>query len=336
MNENVTIRSREALIAAVESWKQRLDGPSPVLAYLDSSAPSSFIRQNIALAWVSRKLEQNPVVAVYKDDGGLNSFITSCNGFLSATLTQETGSEAPFPLDWLDVGMSAPVKCPHPDWQKWGLDNAGIVFLPSMLNVEPSRLMGFQKAPPVFRIPADIHANHEQELINMGLDPDRWFACVGIPPRPSDYWRILIKTITEDLGGQVLVFTEATGDPDSLLLNPDVFPATINRNYAAPCFARFVISTRPDDLALSGAFGVPLAAVNVMNHSACIWNPMDIVYEGHNGQEERLPEIADRLSEKTTDTPTWRIPAQSPEDSPVSRLSLPLQQTEMPSFEIWE
>ncbi len=150
-----------------------------------------------------------------------------------------------------------------------------LVVVDSMMNARS--VHGFER-PAILRIPPEREESLRRRLIELGLDPGRWYAVLhyrasnygpkgGNPIRDGDpeSYRALADFIIDDLGGQVVQL----GHPelDAFAPRPGFIDlsrmtdAFLLQAYAA-CHSRFLMAGPSGPLALGWAFQVPTALVD--------------------------------------------------------------------------
>lgn len=138
------------------------------------------------------------------------------------------------------------------------------------------------RAHVVFRIPDDIAANAERELIQMGLDPNRWFACLHIRQpgyrndghfHPRSVTNLepyvqLVRHIIHEQGGQVVRLGDVTMTPLPPmpgLIDLSRHPRSLLRQMFALSRARYIFGSDSGPAMLGLFFHVPTAVANAVN-----------------------------------------------------------------------
>jgi putative glycosyltransferase (TIGR04372 family) len=161
--------------------------------------------------------------------------------------------------------------------------------------VQPTDPLRFEYLP-YLGVPQERQAEFDQRLVDLGLDPNRWFCCIyyrepGYAHRPSVARRDidpgpfieLASWIIREQGGQVVRIGHAGMTPFPKiegfidLIGPDIsFMLQAN----AVARARFGVVTDSGPAALYGAIGTPHAITNAISISTN-WRPTDFCLPRH-------------------------------------------------------
>ncbi len=267
----------------------------PIIACFAGRGLTDFIHQNVLAAFVARRFSIPNALGLFRERPAYRRFIVDCNPHIGAMMT--TPPEAPhdFPLDWFDVGVDAPSKCPDALWYERGFHSPKLILAPTMLRGNAARIEGLAEDPPLFLLPEKHRDALDAALVRVGLAPDRWHACVhALSPNaapsvgedrhravdPTNYIP-MIRRIVEEQGGRV-VRLAAPGDP----LLPDMEGVIDCARMNAPfeiltailARGRYFIGSDAAPLALASAFGVPSAGVDLIGVGRRIWNRGDIAF----------------------------------------------------------
>jgi putative glycosyltransferase (TIGR04372 family) len=153
-------------------------------------------------------------------------------------------------------------------------------------------LPGFEYVPRL-RFPNAERARQDEALIDIGLDPERWFACVywrepGYQERTSHPLRDILNPapylaaidhIVDMLGGQVVRLGHPT--QTKLRSHPDIIDIakredSLMTQAAAIARARFFISSPSGPLTFGPGFGTPTAVTDNIDISG-VWNSHDLL-----------------------------------------------------------
>lgn len=282
----------QASIDYLKAYAQKITEPKPprrVIVYLESTGLGGFVLQNVVAASLLRRFPEAYVVVTYRDRPNWRGFLTDCNPCFHSEMRAEPDSEVVMPLDWFDLGVAAPVKCPEPEWEKRKLGQPDLVLMPTMLEIDAARLAGLAEAPPFLRLPPSQEEKIHTLMRRIGLDPGRWFVALHVrsggaedDPRTTglESYLPLIEHIVSRQGGQVV----RLGLPDEpplpamegvidLSRGADTFVLQV----AAACLARYMIGTDAGPAVLAGAFGTPVGLTDAVSFSHRVWKPDDVV-----------------------------------------------------------
>ncbi len=282
------------LKAGAAQWKQ--NKPERIVAFFAADDLSGFICQNIVCASIVRAFPQADVLAVYREALPEMAFIADCNPCFLSEYKSPAGSEITLPLDWFDIGVAGPIKCPNPEWTENRRDHPDLLLTPGLLSADPALVEGLADAPPSFRLPLDKEKSLIDGLAESGIERSPWFACFDG---------------REDMGQGI---AGAGGRAVDLSALPfELQAAAISR-------ARFVIAAQSSITALASAFCTPVAALGVASHRGRVWNRGDVVIA-----EKTAPGIVEHMLGLTRDCPGWRDPT-PPKPVPEARgLTYPLK-----------
>ena len=267
---------------------QDLDPESKLIfAFLGSRNIGDFTEQVVTAAAVKENLEGYRLAVFYNQDRPYKQQIISLCPSIDIVFAGPEGMQ--FPINVFDV-YSGRFAFADPSAEAQGLNRSTIVLagnsLPSMC------LPGFDHIPRL-RVPAVELPGHVAKLKNLGLDPDRWFACVywrepnfnDRPPHPlrdiidpASYFAA-IDHIVDTLGGQVVRLGHPTNT--ELRSHPDILDIakvedSLMTQIAAVSMARFFIASPSGPLTFGSSFGTPTAVTDNIDISG-IWNDDDIL-----------------------------------------------------------
>ncbi|MCG8509537.1 MAG: hypothetical protein MI741_09950, partial [Rhodospirillales bacterium] len=180
-----------------------------IAVFLNAEAPCDFIHQNVMAAFIVRRFPGARVFAMYREADDGRNFAAECNPYFHNHIAVPMESPVTIPLDWFDIGFSAPVQCPDPTWKEQELDRPDLFLTPKTLSADIARVQGLAENPPGFRIPAE-KAGPMDELLERATGADRrWFACICLDGSQSsttshDDWRGLARHVGAVQGGRVV------------------------------------------------------------------------------------------------------------------------------------
>lgn len=288
---NVTLTSGTKSLSPASHKLPRRASEFYIFAALLDRALGEFVVKNLFAAAVKNQFSESKLVIYYKNDRPYKQDIVALNPHLFRTL--ESPDNAHLPLDFF---------YPHSDraplrgsevFIREGLAYPDIFLTASMMR--PDALLRFEQVP-YFYVPEDRKAPLDARLIELGLDPNRWFCCIyhreptykhrsAVVHRDVDpmQFRDLTKWIIEGLGGQVV----RIGHPQMTPFPP--MPGFVDLSGLEGEFqlhanaiarARFGLVTNSGPAVLFGAFGTPYCVTNAISALA-VWRPHDMLLPRH-------------------------------------------------------
>lgn len=258
-------------------------------AFLDWNL-GDFIARNIYAAAVKMRFERVKLAVYFRDDRPYKQDVLALNPYIDQVIFG-TGTQG-LPIEVFHATGRFPIKGTERFFQA-GHAHPDLLLVPSMMMA--ADLLRFERLP-LFAIPENRRQGLESRLVQLGLDPGRWFCCVfyrqpnyaqrgAAPHRDVDdrTYETLVNWIIDELGGQVVRlghpemrrFPERPGYVDlSAVPNEFLLQAT------AVSRARFMIMTPSGPAMLPGAFRVPCASTNAVDFQG-IWHEGDIVLCKH-------------------------------------------------------
>lgn len=305
----------ERMKAYSEKRKAEKNRARRIIVFFAGDSFGDFVHQNVVAAALTKPLHAS-VLAVFKNHPPYREFITECNPYIHAEIKADRDADVTIPIDWFDIGVSAPIKCPEPVWKERQFGEPDLVLLPGMLRADAARLLGLAEAPPLFRIPPEHEKPLLRTLEQRGLAPDKWFACLHLnEAAETESYLPVIRHITEKQGGRVAVI----GRPEAATL-PEMkgvidlrqIPDSLPEQAAAISSARYFIGGDCGPTALASAFITPCAVVNARRFADRVWNKGDVVLAkkiiGPEGRVLGTREAYDEgyLDNPLTETPEYR------------------------------
>jgi putative glycosyltransferase (TIGR04372 family) len=258
-------------------------------AFLDWNL-GDFIARNIYAAAVRMCFKRAKLTVYFRDDRPYKQDVLALNPYIDQVVFG-TGTHG-LPLEVFHATGRFPIRGTERFFQA-GHAQPDLLLVPSMMMA--ADLLRFDRLP-LFAIPKDKQKGQEGRLIQMGLDPEKWFCCVfyrqasythrgPAPHRDVDDrpYETLIDWIIDELGGQVVRlghpemrrFADRPGFVDLSAVPNDFFlqAAAISR-------ARFMIATPSGPSMLPGVFRVPCALTNALDFQGAL-NDSDVVLCKH-------------------------------------------------------
>src|SRR3989338_1631427 len=114
-----------------ERKKAEMNKTRRVIVFFSGAGFGDFIHQNVMAAALTKPLHTS-VLAVFKNHPPYREFIVECNPYIHAEIKAERDSDVTIPIDWFDIGVAAPIKCPDPIWKERQFGEPDLVLLPGM------------------------------------------------------------------------------------------------------------------------------------------------------------------------------------------------------------
>ncbi|MCG8402749.1 MAG: hypothetical protein MJA84_14340, partial [Firmicutes bacterium] len=307
-------------IRRISASKRRIDGIGRAFVFLDGTDSVDFLGRTVIAEWILGRFPKCAAAAAFRNISPERAAIVACAPSLKVAIDAHPESPAIAPVDWFDIGVAAPVKCPDPAWEEYDLSHPDLVLLPPMLHGRPCRIDGLADHPPRFAVPEEWTANATGYLATKGIGQENWFACVD-----SDL-EIRRDGIPLELPDAAVFRLQDAGMP-----SVEWKAAIISR-------ARFVLSADPLVLGLASAFRVPLCAAGIDDWERCVWNKADIVLppEAMARDPHALNRALEILMDRTAGIKGWRRPVERQAKSGSGSVFLPLARTEDLAVDVWE
>jgi putative glycosyltransferase (TIGR04372 family) len=270
--------------------KQRklLNQPETIIfSFLNSRNLGDFAEQLLISATVKENLENSKLGVYYENDRPYKQIISSL--YSKIDYKMEGNKDSLFPLNIFDM-YSGRLILDNPRMEEFGLNRSRIILAGNAFS--GNCLPSFDHVP-LLRVPEQPKRESERLLQDLGLDPNRWFACfywreVGFLERaphplrdildPSPYIEAM-RFVIDQLGGQVV----RLGHPTSTVIpeHPDIINlAAMDNSLVAQIVAisraRFFVSSCSGPLTFGPGFGVPTAATDAIENTS-VWNDEDII-----------------------------------------------------------
>lgn len=296
--------------APIEDFSFRVwpdDRPFKILAALLDWNLGDFITRNIYAAALKMRFKRAKLTVYFRDDRPYKKDVLALNPYVDQVVFG-TGTYG-LPIEVFNISGRFPLRGAE-QFIDAGHRRQDLFLVPSMMMAMD--LLRFEYLP-VFAIPEGKRSSLESRLVQLGLDPERWFCCVfyrqpnysprgAVPHRDVDdrAYETLVNWVIDELGGQVVRlghpemrrFPERRGYidlgavPDDFLLQA----TAISR-------ARFMVMTPSGPSMLPGAFRVPCALTNAADFES-VWHDSGIVLCRHlfdpNGRRVPLASLLRR------------------------------------------
>jgi len=277
-----------------------------IFAYLSPRTLGDFVTYATVASSIKEQFDNSRLFIYYRPDRPYKEPIVSCIQNAAGVIPAPPESTG-IPLDYFDRHHGRPT---HniPYWEKNQLHLTELVLTGEMMN----ELMLNVIRPVPLRPPTDKIAASDQQLVDLGLDPTRWFATIywkedGYAFRRFNHVRTIsdpapylaaIHHIVENLGGQVVRLGHATPTQIPPLKGVVDLAKVENSEWLqiyAVARSRFLVGSASGPTSYGSAFGVPTVTTD---QSLCIgaWGEDDyIVTQGIevNGKIHRQHEAFD-------------------------------------------
>jgi putative glycosyltransferase (TIGR04372 family) len=250
-----------------------------------------FLTRGIFAAAVKMHFDNAHLTFYYRDDRPYKKDLVAINPYIDQEIVV-TGDRTTA-LDQFDISLDRAPRSGSLDFRKLGISDPDIVLTPSMMRVED--LLRFDRYP-VFRMPEAQVPELSGRLIDLGLDPHRWFCCLFYRQQNYRYrgatayrdvddrpFEALARYVIEELDGQVV----RIGDPN--MRSFDLGPGFVDLSRLTNEFmvqamavsrARFMVGTNSGPSHLPGAFDVPYVITNTLS-IWLVWTPAGKILPYH-------------------------------------------------------
>jgi putative glycosyltransferase (TIGR04372 family) len=271
-----------------------------IFAFLPARALGDFINAAVVASSIREMFDDAKLFLYYRDDRPYKNDIVRLMPGVTGAFTTPAAAGM-FPIDCLDP-RGGRMESGNDVFERHRVKDANVVLAGSMLSETV-----IQSIPvTTLRIPPETADANDRALIDLGLDPKKWFATVywkeaAYEFRWDDAKRIIydpapyiaaIRHIIEDLGGQVVRFGHpTTTELPKLkgLVDLAYVPNSTLLQAHATARSRFFVGSASGPASYGPAFGVPSAHTDQTLHLG-VWNPDDyivsqgIVYQGKTFQ----------------------------------------------------
>jgi putative glycosyltransferase (TIGR04372 family) len=251
----------------------KLGGSINIFACLLDRALGECIIKNVICAGIKFHYDDAHLIMYYKNDRPYKRDIFALNPYIDTVV--EVGEESVLPVEYFYPNADRRLLAGDQDFIDRGLALPDLFITPSMM--QTSTLYRCEYVP-YLRVPTDRRPALDDRLVELGLDPNKWFCCIfyrepGYEYRPESPYRdvgpdsfiALTEWIIREAGGQVVrighpgmsKFPQQPGFVDLAALD-DGFMLQAN----AVARARFALMTSSGPGHLGAALGTPQAICN--------------------------------------------------------------------------
>lgn len=263
-----------------------------IFAFLSPRALGNFAIAAVMASSIRELFDEGELYVYYRDDRPYKKHIVNCIRNVDGIISSPPGPKGMLPIDLFDP-FGGRVIWNNQQFENARLKAADLVLCGSMLLDK-----GLLAIPTVvLRPPPESIDESDQALLEIGVDPARWIACVywkepGYPFRIVDPGRDIydpapyiaaIRHIVEDLGGQVIRLGHPTGveipEMKGFFDLAKVAGSEWLQIYAVTV-ARFFLGSSSGPVSYGPAFGIPTV---ITDQNLCLgaWNPHDYIVTQH-------------------------------------------------------
>lgn len=265
--------------------------PFVIFAALLARAIGDFAIQNVVAASVKCAFQHARLVTYHIPDRSYKATIVKSNPHIDLSLT---GTEkSTLPIELFDINSGRKVFFRNKHFQDIGGKYPDLVLVPAQM-----RLQTINGLPNVagLTFPDNLAIGMAEQLINLGLDPERWFCTLHLregtyvqrPSEPSrdtpiDAYVETAKHIIEEQGGQVVRLGHHGSKPFPKmpgLFDISTIPDTFNLQAFAITRARYMLAGPSGIAQMGSAFKTPTAVVMAPSQEGA-WNSGDIQLNQH-------------------------------------------------------
>ncbi len=258
-----------------------------IFAFLPARALGDFIIAAVVASSVREMFDEGELFVYYRDDRPYKNSIVSLMPNITGAFTSPAKGGV-FPLDFLDPPGGRLVSG-NDIFEQFKVKDSNLILAGSMLNETAINSV----RTTTLRIPPETVDSSDKALIDLGLDPKKWFVILywkesGYEFRWEDAKRMIydpapyiaaIRHIIEDLGGQVVRLGHPT--PTKLpklkgLVDLAKAPNSEWLQIHATARARFFVGSSSGPASYGPAFGVPTAHTD-QTLQLGVWNPDDYI-----------------------------------------------------------
>lgn len=259
-----------------------------IFSYIGSRALGDFIVECAAATTIKVNFEDASLIVYYRNDRWYKSQIIEMMPQIDFSFHASPEKIKNFPIDCFDKRSGSPLTFNNENWIKMDGRRSDIILTSQTLN--DFAMPSFKKKSR-FVIPEKKQISLKQNLIDLGLDENRWFACLywrepGYPGRPPHLFRDILDPrpyieladyIVKKQGGQVVRIGHPGMTPlpkiDGII---DI--SHIENNISLHAYAvmssRYFISSNSGPLSFGPAFGTPTLITENTDPNG-IWNEHD-------------------------------------------------------------
>jgi putative glycosyltransferase (TIGR04372 family) len=246
--------------------------PFRIFVQLTTLAFAGFISANVYAATIKRQYKNAHLTVFYRKDRPYKDDIIQMNPYIDSVITAP--DDQPMSLDYFERDYlldRRPVANRNMEWYGAGRHMVNLMITSSMMH--DIHLLSFE-TPAKLRVPDDRTDHLTRELVQLGLDPNRWFCTLHY--REASYkganwirdgdpqkFETVSNQIIDDLGGQVV----RVGHPGMAPFQKrpgfvDLSEHSTIMQAFAVSRSRFMITSASGATYLAFAFDVPVLSVD--------------------------------------------------------------------------
>jgi putative glycosyltransferase (TIGR04372 family) len=259
-----------------------------IFAYIGSRALGDFIVECAVATTIKMNFESSSLIVYYRNDRWYKSQIIEMMPQIDFSFHASADKIKSFPIDCFDSRSGSTLNFNNENWIKMDGRRSDIILTSQSLN--DLAIPSFERKSR-FVIPENKQDSFKQKLIDLGLDKNRWFACLywrepGYPGRTPHPFRDILDArpyielaehIVKKQGGQVVRLGHPGMTPmpktDGIIDISHVENNVLLHAYAVSS-ARYFISSNSGPLSFGSAFGTPTLVTENTDPNG-IWNEHD-------------------------------------------------------------
>lgn len=259
-----------------------------LFAHIASRALGDFIVECSVAATIKENFDDASLILYYRNDRWYKQQIAEMFPQFDFLFHPQEKIFEHFPIDCFDTRAYPAVQFRHPEWQKFGGRHTDIVLTSQTLN--DFSMPSFERKARLV-IPEEKAPHLKETLKTMGLDENRWFACLywrepGYPDRPPHPFRDihdprpyleLAEHIVTKQGGQVvrLGHPGTTSMPEiDGIVDLSVVENNVMLHAYAVSRARYFVSSNSGPVSFGSGFGTPTLITENTDPNG-VWNEHD-------------------------------------------------------------
>ncbi|MBM3598669.1 MAG: TIGR04372 family glycosyltransferase [Alphaproteobacteria bacterium] len=251
--------------------------PFRIFAQLTTMSFAGFIAGHVFAATIKQQFSNAHLTMYFRPDRPFKEDIVALNPYIDVLL--RPGESKPISLDHFELDYATyaqPLKKSDPRWYQNRRSWVDFMITSSMMS--DLRLMGFEHVAKL-KVPDARVAELSEQLVELGLDPNRWFCALHYREPSWTYvkpnwlrdgnpatFETVVHQIIRQLGGQVVRLGHKGMTPFAPVAGfVDLSEHSTLLQAFAVSRARFLVNGASGPVTLACAFGVPILGVNAVD-----------------------------------------------------------------------